>query len=95
MCAHLLKAHKEGQKHNWLYRTNEKIFDGMVNIYRHSLVWALDNSVLILIVLLLTIALNVLVIYRIPKGFFPTQQDTENYLMGGAQGPAGRDPSPS
>jgi multidrug efflux pump len=85
MCAHLLKSHQEGQKHNWLYRANEKIFDGMVNIYRGSLVWALDNSVLILIVLILTIALNVLVIYRIPKGFFP-QQDT-GLLMGGAQGP--------
>ncbi len=85
MCAHLLKSHKEGQKHNWIYRTNEKIFNGMLEIYKHSLVWALDNSVLILIVLLLTIGLNVLVIYKIPKGFFP-QQDT-GLLMGGAQGP--------
>ena len=51
MCAHVLKTHKEGEKHNWLYRANEKIFDGMIWIYRHSLDWVLDNPVLILIVL--------------------------------------------
>ncbi len=85
MCAHLLKSHNEGQKHNWIYRANEKIFDGMVNIYKHSLLWALDNSVLILIVLILTVVLNVLVIYKIPKGFFP-QQDT-GVIQGGVQGP--------
>jgi len=41
--------------------------------------------VLILIVLGLTIALNVVVIVRIPKGFFP-QQDT-GVVFGGLQGP--------
>jgi multidrug efflux pump len=85
MCAHVLKTHKEGQKHNWLYRANEKVFNGFVWIYRQSLLWVLDNPVLVLIVLIFTIALNVLVIIRIPKGFFP-QQDT-GVLMGGVQGP--------
>jgi multidrug efflux pump len=37
-----------------------------------------------LIVLLLTIALNVLVIFRLPKGFFP-QQDT-GVIMGRCRG---------
>ena len=69
MCAHLLKAHKEGEKHNWFYRASEKVFNGMVCVYRHSLMWALDNPGLMLIVLVLTIALNVLVIFKIPKGF--------------------------
>ena len=75
MCAHVLRAHKEGEKHNWLYRTSEKFFDGMVSIYRRSLTWVLDNPGLMLVVLLLTIALNVLIAFRIPTGFFP-QQDT-------------------
>ena len=43
----------------------------MLAIYRHSLTWVLDNPALTIIVLLLTIALNVVVIVRIPKGFFP------------------------
>ena len=85
MCAHILKAHKEGEKHNRLYRTSEKTFNGMLLMYRKSLEWALDNSVLTLIVLLLTVGLNFLVIYRIPKGIFP-QQDT-GAVVGGVQGP--------
>jgi multidrug efflux pump len=85
MCAHLLKPHSEGERHNWFYRTSERFFNGMVGIYRHSLAWVLDNPGLTLIVLLLTVALNVIVIVRIPKGFFP-QQDT-GAMVGLAQGP--------
>jgi multidrug efflux pump len=85
MCAYILKAHKEGEKHNFLYRTSEKGFNGMIWIYRRSLTWVLDNPGLTLVVLLLTIALNVLVYVRLPKGYFP-QQDT-GIVMGQVQGP--------
>ena len=85
MCAHVLKAHQAGEKHNWLYRGSEKTFNGMVSIYRHSLTWVLENPGLTLVVLILIIVLNGLVIYRIPTGFFP-QQDT-GALVGGIQGP--------
>ena len=85
MCAHLLKARKPGEKHNWLYLTSEKGFNGMIWIYRRSLSWVLDNPGLTLVVLVLTIALNGLVIYRIPTGYFP-QQDT-GIIMGQVQGP--------
>jgi multidrug efflux pump len=84
MCAHLLKAQTR-EKHGAIYRASEKFFDGMLNIYRHSLLWVLDNSGLMLVVLLLTIVLNVVLIIKIPKGFFP-QQDT-GALVGGLQGP--------
>ncbi|HVZ82852.1 MAG TPA: efflux RND transporter permease subunit [Terracidiphilus sp.] len=85
MCAHLLKAHKEGEQHNRFYRLSERLFNGLMSVYRHSLSWVLDNPVLTLIVLGLTIALNFVVIVRIPKGFFPTQ-DTGS-IIGGVQGP--------
>ena len=85
MCAHLLKTRHEGERHNFLYRASEKFFNGMLAIYRRSLLWVLDNPLLMLIVLLMTIALNVVIMVRIPKGFFP-QQDT-GLMMGGIQGP--------
>ena len=85
MCAHLLRAHEEDEHHNWLYRASEAAFNGLLAAYRGSLRWVLDNPVLVLIVLGLTIALNVVVIIRIPKGFFP-QQDT-GAIVGGVQGP--------
>jgi multidrug efflux pump len=85
MCAHVLKVRREGEKHNFLYRSSEKTFNGMVSIYRGSLTWVLDNPGLMLVVLLLTIALNVLILFKIPTGFFP-QQDT-GVIMGQVQGP--------
>jgi multidrug efflux pump len=85
MCAHVLKAHKEGEKHNWLFQASEKGFNSMVWVYERSLTWVLDNPGLILIVLILTVALNGLILSKIPTGFFP-QQDT-GVLMGGILGP--------
>jgi multidrug efflux pump len=84
MCAHLLKAEKE-EKRGRLYQASEKFFTWMLDTYRYTLLWALDNSGLMLVVLLLTIALNVALIVKIPKGFFP-QQDT-GAIVGGVQGP--------
>jgi multidrug efflux pump len=84
MCAHLLKSEKE-RKHGRLYLWSEKFFNGMLSLYRTSLEWVLENPAFTLVVLGLTIALNFLLIVRIPKGFFP-QQDT-GVLVGGVQGP--------
>jgi multidrug efflux pump len=84
MCAHLLKKEEPGQ-HGRLYRWSERFFSGMLWVYRKSLEWVLANPAFTLVVLALTIALNFLLIVRIPKGFFP-QQDT-GALVGGVQGP--------
>src|SRR5579884_2430302 len=84
MCAHLLKSEHERQ-HGRFYRWSEKAFNGMLSVYRTSLEWVLENPAFTLIILGLTIALNFLLIVRIPKGFFP-QQDT-GALVGGVQGP--------
>jgi multidrug efflux pump len=84
MCAYLLKPEKE-QKHGRIYEASEKFFAWMLETYRRTLLWSLDNSGLMLVVLLLTIALNVALIIKIPKGFFP-QQDT-GAIVGGVQGP--------
>jgi multidrug efflux pump len=84
MCAYLLKEAKE-EKHGRMYQASEKFFAWMLETYRRTLLWTLDNSGLMLVVLLLTVALNIVVIFRIPKGFFP-QQDT-GAVTGGLQGP--------
>ena len=84
MCAYLLKD-ESAQKHGRLYMANERAFDWVLSLYRGSLRWVLDNPALTMIVLFLTIALNVVLIIRIPKGFFPTE-DT-GLIAGGVQGP--------
>jgi multidrug efflux pump len=84
MCAHLLKDHKP-EKQNRFSRASEKVFDSLLWGYRKSLQWVLENPGLMLVVLGLTIALNFVLIARIPKGFFP-EQDT-GFLVGGVMGP--------
>jgi multidrug efflux pump len=84
MCAHFLKR-EQPRRHGRFYRWSEKFFNGMLEIYRVSLRWVLDNPLLTILILVLTIALNFYLIIRIPKGFFP-QQDT-GVLVGGVQGP--------
>jgi multidrug efflux pump len=84
MCAYLLKSDR-GKKHGHAYVISEKVFGWFLSGYRRSLVWVLDNSVMMLVVLFLVILLNFALIYQIPKGFFP-QQDT-GALTGGIQGP--------
>ena len=84
MCAYLLK-HDHDKKHGRMYMATERFFDWVLNLYRKSLHWVLENPGLTLTVLLLTIALNVAIIIKIPKGFFP-QQDTGS-LSGAIRGP--------
>src|ERR1700723_4530079 len=84
MCAHILK-NPHGEKHGRIYKATDKGFDWVLSLYRGSLHWALDHSVLILIVLAATIALNVWLIVKIPKGFFPVQ-DT-GVIQGSVRGP--------
>jgi multidrug efflux pump len=84
MCAYLLRDERS-KKHGRLYMATESVFERILSLYRYSLHWVLDNSGLTLTVFFLTLALNIALIYKIPKGFFP-QQDTGS-LAGGVQGP--------
>ena len=85
MCAHLLRSPRKDEKHNFLYRLSGRFVKSMIAGYRSSLTWVLENQALMLIVLGLTIALNLVLAYSLPKGFFP-RQDT-GAIMGGVQGP--------
>jgi multidrug efflux pump len=84
MCAYILK-NPHAEKHGRLYMATDRAFEWVLSLYRRSLHWVLENPVLILTVLLLTIALNVAIVLKIPKGFFPLQ-DTGS-LGGAVRGP--------
>jgi multidrug efflux pump len=84
MCAFLLKDERK-QKHGRIYLASERFFDWVLSLYSRSLHWVLENPGLTLVVLFLTIGLNVALVIKIPKGFFP-QQDT-GAIQGGVQGP--------
>jgi multidrug efflux pump len=72
MCAYLLK---ETRAHGWMYRTSERAFEWMVDLYSRTLSVALRFRVITMLVLLATIGLNVYLFIRVPKGFFPQQDN--------------------
>jgi multidrug efflux pump len=84
MCAYLLKDQR-AEAHGRFYAASEKAFDRVLGWYRVSLGWVLAHPMTTLMVLFLTLALNVLLIVKIPKGFFPLE-DT-GALSGALRGP--------
>jgi multidrug efflux pump len=84
MCAYLLR-NEHGKKHGRIYIAFERAFDWLLALYRRTLEWVLENPALTLVVLAMTIGLNFLLIFTMPKDFFP-MQDT-GAIMGGVQGP--------
>ena len=83
ICSRLLKA-KAADDHGRLYLLSERFFTWILSLYERSLTWVLRHPLPMLLLLLITIALNAYLIVVIPKGFFP-QQDTGR-LAGGIQG---------
>jgi multidrug efflux pump len=72
MCAYLLN---NDQSHGRMYRTSERAFDWVVNLYGSTLSVALRFRAVTLLVLLATIGLNAYLFIRVPKGFFPQQDN--------------------
>lgn len=83
MCAHLLR-HRKPEEHGWLYRLSEKGFAKVLDTYDRCLRVVLRHPAFTLMILLLTIAVNIILFVVVPKGFFP-QQDNGT-IMGGVQG---------
>jgi multidrug efflux pump len=81
MCAYLLK---EQRAHGWIYTVSERAFAWVVETYGKTLAVALRFRAVTLLVLLATVALNVYLFIRVPKGFFP-QQDNGR-IQGSIQG---------
>jgi multidrug efflux pump len=84
LCAHVLRPHRSDRQ-RWLAHASTRSFDRLLAGYRRTLTWALRHRALVLVALLATIALNVVLVIRVPKGFFP-EQDT-GLLFGGVLGP--------
>jgi multidrug efflux pump len=86
MCSRLLKPATAYGRSRFAVRS-ERVIDWVRNAYGRSLAWVLDHSVLTMLVLAATIALNIYLYVVIPKGFFP-QQDTGR-LIGNIQADQG------
>ncbi|SEQ66594.1 multidrug efflux pump [Solimonas aquatica] len=82
MCARLLKPRTE--THEPRNRWGARLYAGMLDGYRRSLGWALDNAGLTALMLLLTVLLNIWLFIVSPKGFFPSEDNGS--MMGNIRG---------
>jgi len=74
MCAKFLRPPKH-EKHNFFYRSSERVFDWLLDTYSRSLKIVLAHQLPTLVVTVLVACLSVYLYIIVPKGFFP-QQDT-------------------
>jgi hydrophobic/amphiphilic exporter-1 (mainly G- bacteria), HAE1 family len=74
LCGHILREPKT-RTHGLLYRTTERIFDGMRDVYGLSLGWVLRHRPVMLILFLAVAGATVYLYTAVPKGFIP---DTDN-----------------
>jgi len=87
LCARWLRAEAGERVPNRLQRLGNRLQERVLAFYRVSLEWALKHSLLTLLSLLATIALNVWLFVSVPKTFMP-QQDT-GQLIGMIRGDDG------
>ncbi len=72
LCARWLKPVHDAPAGGFLHAT-ERAFEWTKSIYARSLGWVLNHATLTLIVLLGTMALNISLYIKLPKGFLPMQ----------------------
>src|SRR5215471_2894636 len=72
MAAHLLRHQAS---HGRLYNASERAFTWIVDQYGKTLGLVLRHPAITMLVLLATIAANVMLFIRVPKGFFPQQDN--------------------
>jgi multidrug efflux pump len=75
MCSRLLTRRREGEVRGRFHRWTEAAYEGLLDLYRDTLAWALRHAFVMIIVLLCTVGLNIWLFTIIPKGFFP-EEDT-------------------
>jgi HAE1 family hydrophobic/amphiphilic exporter-1 len=74
MCSRFMKPPSE--HHNALYRSSERVFDGMRDLYQWTLRGVIRHSFLTMLVAAGTVVATVFLYQLLPKGFIPNQ-DTD------------------
>ena len=73
MCARLLTIRDKSQVRSRFHRWTESAYEGLLDVYKDTLAWALRHSFLMIIVLGCTVAMNIWLFTIIQKGFFPPE----------------------
>ena len=72
LCSRFLKAHAEHPPGR-LFNASERVYEGMLAIYRRSLVWFLDHRRVTVVILVLVMGGTVVLLRLVPRGFIPSE----------------------
>ncbi|MCC6347741.1 MAG: efflux RND transporter permease subunit, partial [Nitrospirales bacterium] len=84
LCSRFLKPHGK-ERHGRLYRLMEKVFDGMLALYRRSLSEVLRFRRTVLVISLALLVLTIYLFGKIPMGFLPTEDTGQIFAFTEAQ----------
>ncbi|MGD0192281.1 MAG: efflux RND transporter permease subunit [Rhizomicrobium sp.] len=79
LCRYLPRHDVAERRQGWFLNASERIFDAARDVYDRSLSWSLRHPLTIMFVLAVTIFLNGLLFYAVPKGFFPNEDTGEMF----------------
>jgi HAE1 family hydrophobic/amphiphilic exporter-1 len=82
LCSRILR---HTTKPNWLQRTTERFFDGMLRIYDVSLVWVLKHRPVMLAVFVGVLVSTGFLYVKVQKGFIPEADSDSIYVNSEAQ----------
>jgi HAE1 family hydrophobic/amphiphilic exporter-1 len=80
LCSRFLKSHDQQRKPGRLFRATEAVFDGILDLYDHSLQWVLRHRASTLAFSFLILIATGYLFVRIPKGFIP-DSDNDQILI--------------
>jgi len=88
LCSRFLKfKHGEEERHGFLYRALESVFDGMLHTYQVSLAWVLRHRMAMMASFVAVLGATVYLYNVVNKGFIPdTDNDNFNIQIEAAQG---------
>jgi multidrug efflux pump len=76
LCAKLL-SHKDNAEQSRFYQASERVFQRVIGFYEQTLDWVLERRRLTLAVAVATLVMTGLLLFVVPKGFFPVQDTGE------------------
>jgi HAE1 family hydrophobic/amphiphilic exporter-1 len=85
LCSRFLRAPGHGQ-HSWFYLVTERFFEGMLRVYDRTLTVVLRHRPATMVTSVLVLAGTLYLVWTIPKGFIPDQDESADLITEAQQG---------
>ncbi|HVP89003.1 MAG TPA: efflux RND transporter permease subunit [Casimicrobiaceae bacterium] len=80
LCSRMLKVERE-QQHGRIYALSERVFDGMLAVYRAGLIWVLRHRRFTMAAFAAIFAGTAALFYYMPKGFLPSDDVGQVFII--------------